>query len=534
MDALKSIPNEEKGSYLRVQSRCPELLQRESCFSRFLRFERGCLDAATKRFVGYWEKRAAIFGCDRASLPISLIEGNLSESCSALIRAGLVAVLPPDTDGRFVCFLDMTIEEVRHPSCHEDRLHCFFYALQVVSEETSSQTRGFNLIILYDDCCYAPSSAIEGFEDILSSMPIRVEVLHLIPARKIKDDTSFFQEFVPRVLKTLISSQQPGCLNVLEYMDEPPLQILSKLEKKGLRRQDLPSKIGGGWTSAHHVAWIRSRLTKEAEIRKKDVHGASFPNSADTTGAPSTHAGRKRSRETKHCKQKRDRKSCRVKALCLHIQHLEDKKKEAHLVHQKLLNGLAEARKITKQIELNRSVSQNHALGPMEFPRLQQSGMCVPSSAYQTPRAAPFSYSPPYLPHNPPPFQVAGALYSSAPLRITIILPGSSLPVAAPTQPSTSSDIQHTPATAVATRHPTIQSTTHQNQQVSFVDSASLHHVGARLYGSRSDPSATDRAPGGVAPLMNCYFVPPDSSNAHFSQTDFQAERYAHPFYYPT
>lgn len=274
MDALKSIPNDEKGAYLAALSRGgSQLLDDESCISRFLRFERGDVNAAAGRYVSYWTKRRDVFGRDRAYLPMKLTKGSLSESCIALLRAGWIIPLPRDANGNCVCFLDMTIEETRYQHSHEDRLCCFFYVLQVISEEMSAQTKGFALIVLHDDFSYAPKSAIEGFEEILRFMPIRVSRLHLLLTRKMKENNDFFEEFVPRLLKTLLPTNETNHDSVLEdrqhiYIDESPLQVLRKLEQFGLIRQNLPSKIGGGWTPEHQGAWMKLRLTKEEEPEK--------------------------------------------------------------------------------------------------------------------------------------------------------------------------------------------------------------------------------------------------------------------------
>eukprot|EP00977_Amphora_coffeiformis_P028570 scaffold36103_cov176-Amphora_coffeaeformis.AAC.1 len=533
MDALKSIPNEEKASYLRAQSLSPELLERESSVSRFLRYERGDPHAAATRFVGYWKKRASVFGYNRAYLPMGLSDGSLSESCKALIRAGLVAVLPPDMDGKSVFFLDMTIQEIRHPDCHEDRLHCMFYALQVVSEEISSQTQGITLIILYDDHCYAPNMTIEGLENILCSMPIRVADLHLIPVLKILDQASFFQEFVPRVLMTVLSPNQTGHLNVLQYIDESHGQVMSKLERRGLRWQNLPSKIGGGWTGEHHNAWMRSRLAKEKEIREKDVQGVSFPGSDDTTGAPLSLADRKRRQETEHCKQKRDRKSCRMKAVCLHIEHLEKKKNDARLVQQRLEDGLAEARKIVKKIESHDATGMKFFLGPHNFPQPQ-----APSSGYGL--ATPFLHPHPLAPHFLPPYQWAGSFPASAPIKITIILPGNPLPIPhsmqppIPTQTPQSAEkgaatqnrairtqTQPAPSTDTQQRAQTTPAPSTHAQLAARVAPASMYPVDSRVYGG---PWFNPTLSG--VPVPNLVPGPPDPSNAHFPQASMRVRHW--------
>lgn len=359
LDALREIPNDEKGAYLTALARCPRLVQTESSVSSFLRHDRCDVQNAARRFVDYWEKRKTVFGHHRAFLPMSLTKGALSESCTALIRAGWVAPLPPDESGKRVCFLDMTIEETRYQHSHEDRLCCLFYALSLLAEDVSTQTHGFTLIVLYGELCYAPKSAIEGFEEILRVVPVQVTDLHLIPSAKMKPNGDFFEEFVPHALKTLLSSNESDHDSILDtrqhiYADEATQgSVLNKLQECGLRQENLPVVIGGLWTSEQHNAWMRLRLLKEDERSRVSagLQEVFFPDSAGTTGVSLTSAVRRRRREAKHSRQKRDRKRCRVKALLLHIRHLEQEKRKARLVTEKLEQGLAEIQNLVKHVQ---------------------------------------------------------------------------------------------------------------------------------------------------------------------------------------
>lgn len=363
LNALRAIPNDEKGAYLTALDRCPRILHGESCVSRFLSHARGndIPNSAARLFVDYWEKRKAIFGCSRAFLPMTLCNGALSESCKALINAGWVAPLPKDANGKRVCFLDMTVEATRYQHSHEDRTCCLFYALQVVSEDISAQTQGVTFIILYDDTCYAPKNAIEGFEEILRVMPVKVSELHIIPSGKMKEQGEFFEEFVPRALKTLLSVNEADHGVILDtrqhiHVNSTPQQVLTKLIQCGLRLENLPVKIGGGWTCEHHNAWLKIRLATEEQMIKNSSHSLEqifFPGSTQTTGESLSSSVRKKRREAKHSRQKRDRKRCRVKSLNLHIKHLQDTHERARATEKNLESALAKASKLANELEAN-------------------------------------------------------------------------------------------------------------------------------------------------------------------------------------
>lgn len=377
LNALREIPNDEKGAYLTALDRCPRILHRESCVSRFLSHARGSdiPNTAARLFVDYWEKRKTIFGCSRAFLPMTLSNGALSESCKALISAGWVAPLPQDANGKRVCFLDMTVEATRYQHSHEDRTCCLFYALQVISEGISAQTQGVTFIILYDDSCYAPKNAIEGFEEILRVMPVKVSELHIIPSGKMKEQSEFFKEFVPRALKTLLSANEADHSVILDtrqhiHVNSTPNQVLTKLIQRGLRLENLPVKIGGGWTGEHHNAWLKIRLTTEEQMIKNSSHSLEqifFPGSTETTGKSLSSSVRKKRREAKHSRQKRDRKRCRVKSLNLHIKHLQDTQERARAVEKNLESALVKATKLANELEATPQLKKTFPLATQQL-----------------------------------------------------------------------------------------------------------------------------------------------------------------------
>lgn len=113
VEAIKSIPNEEKRAYLMALARSPHLLHRESCAERFLQCcGRKHSDMAARRFVDYWQKRRQIYNDDAAFLRLALSEPDvLSDSCKSLMQSGWISPLPPDKSGRRVCLLNLSVEK---------------------------------------------------------------------------------------------------------------------------------------------------------------------------------------------------------------------------------------------------------------------------------------------------------------------------------------------------------------------------------------------------------------------------------------
>lgn len=438
LDALRAIPNDEKAAYLTALDRCPHIMQSESCIPRFLRYANGndvaAAAAAARLFVDYWEKRKHVFGCPRAFQPMTLCHGALSESCREIISVGWIAPLPQDTKGKRVCFLDLTAHAICHLESSDDRKCCLFYALQVISEDVSAQTEGITLVILYDDCSPSPEKDIEGFEDILRVMPVQVTELHIIPSGRRQKQSCFFKEFVPRALKTLLSTTETDHATVLDtrqhiYLNNSPQQVLAEMIECGMRRENLPAKIGGGWTFEHHKVWMKIRLAEEDAMIKNarcSLEKIVFPDSSKTTGVTLTSGHRKKRREAKHSRQKRDRKRCRVKTLNLHIDHLQTSRKNAYETTKKLEKLLAQATKMARELGESPTLASplSHPLSPQENANMQ----------FQTPiyvrKVPPFLYptlsSPSQAPLPPP----SVALSTSGPISV-VVVPAPDVPLQA-------------------------------------------------------------------------------------------------------
>jgi hypothetical protein len=441
---LKAIPNDEKSAYFAVLSQNPILLEAESCIERFLRFEEWNAKTAARRFIGYWEKRKSIFHAEKAYLPMTLSPGGaLTESCIDFLRDGWIAPLPAEQSGRRVCFLNLMTEKLRYQQPRDDRTSCLFYVLQVISEGSSAQTEGITLVILYDDQCNSPEAVIDAFENILRIMPLRVASLHVIPSSKKSAQGKFFEDFVPKSLKTLLSMGESDHETVLEnhqqvYTDKTFSQVLTSLEASGMPRTNLPTVLGGRWSMAHHATWLKLRMEEEHtrfSTLKDTAITTDFPDEKATTGVSLTSLDKNRRREARHSRQKRDRKRCRVKGLKLHIEHLEDNKYKVRFSNRVLEEKLKQATEIAKQVEA--VVGSHPSLAGLWRPPV---GPSPAELAFLQRPASMFGFSAPPLPAVQAGFPYAirqpsmdpsllngMAVAANAPVAL-LILPGQTLP----------------------------------------------------------------------------------------------------------
>ena len=367
VDAIKSIPNEEKRAYLMALAQCPHLLHRESCVERFLQSDSNQADKAARKFVDYWEKRRQVYENGAAFLRLALSEPKaLPESCKSLLEAGWISPLPPDKYGRRVCLLNLSADKGSRHFSQEDKARCIFFVLQCLSEDPSAQTSGISLVVVYDNIPHtSPTTSIKALDEILQVMPVKVMSLNVIHAAKCgEDDNAFYESFVPIALKTMLNSpvdddhdallEQRSRIHVNKSRDE----ILKELQLDGLRRENLPSVLGGSWTSIHHEAWLKVRLQDErhGEAQPQGLGEFSFPGKEATTGRAAVGEVREKIRDAWHSKLKRARKRCRTKALQIRVNHLRNQQDKLKKSTKLLEQALKDANQIVATIEAHKGL----------------------------------------------------------------------------------------------------------------------------------------------------------------------------------
>mmetsp|Transcript_26259 Transcript_26259/g.62412 ORF Transcript_26259/g.62412 Transcript_26259/m.62412 type:complete len:543 (-) Transcript_26259:1517-3145(-) len=143
-DLLVDVPDKEKIDLMDAMEAVPDLIYRESNFSRYVEYngdsnnnvngttasrqlEQQQLEAA-QRIAQYWKKRANLFGPVQALKPMTLL-GAMEDVGVACLQKGIVTILPNDECGRAVIFFDR-IRAIPAIASRETVLKIIFYMLQ--------------------------------------------------------------------------------------------------------------------------------------------------------------------------------------------------------------------------------------------------------------------------------------------------------------------------------------------------------------------------------------------------------------------
>ena len=99
---------------------------------------------AVKRYVKYWERRVAVFGPEKAFLPLTL-EGALRDDHYAL-QAGFFRLTGTQgVGGRSIIFCDPTRQDFKYTQ--DSMLRAIWYTFHAALENEDTQKRGFIFIV---------------------------------------------------------------------------------------------------------------------------------------------------------------------------------------------------------------------------------------------------------------------------------------------------------------------------------------------------------------------------------------------------
>ena len=102
LEAMASIPDEDKAAYVEAVRQTPNLVEAESNPDLYLEYDSYDPWKAALRVANYWKTRVEIFG-DRAFLPLTITgDGAMSSEDIKVLRTGFFMVLPNDKQGRTV------------------------------------------------------------------------------------------------------------------------------------------------------------------------------------------------------------------------------------------------------------------------------------------------------------------------------------------------------------------------------------------------------------------------------------------------
>ena len=361
-DAFAIIPEEEKTAYTEALKVAPHLVELESSAERYLRFDNFDPWAAARRIVDYWKARVELFG-NRAFRPITLSgNGALNEDDVELFRTGAFMVLPPDSEGRPVIYVDKSRLSNPHLTVGAKQLRCFFYCLSAVSELEMCATRGFVLLVPFGQ--KIRSSTIDqelhrkSFDIFCARqiIPARMAAIHLV----MMNARPIVQSMIPFTLAIfgpLFSTK------VIVYQEKPLEEVQKDLKRHGFRLENLPkAPIGGLFTIGCFKRWIDDRLRRESLIfaESPDVVAqyAGLDGRAPlVAGVEEDRIRKKREAEAASARRKRARKKIHVKVLEAEVERHTQQQEELKSVGLDLERKLDEARRFVQLHEQQSSLN---------------------------------------------------------------------------------------------------------------------------------------------------------------------------------
>ena len=176
--ALDDVGDEEKRCYLMAKEKGPD-----ECNDKhkliFLRCEVFDVNRAVARFVKYWNTRVALFGQDKAFLPLT-IDGALKDDMEAIEVDYLQVANKTDPDGRAILLFDFNKEGEDVSS--ESLLRVVWYQVHVALRQESCQKRGVVVYVRNIDhfMDWRPSLSKKIAAAGRGILPIRFAGMHFI------------------------------------------------------------------------------------------------------------------------------------------------------------------------------------------------------------------------------------------------------------------------------------------------------------------------------------------------------------------
>lgn len=269
-EAMEFVSEQDRLAYHEAKRRAPHLIETESNPVRYLQAENYNIWAAARRIGFYWRSRIEYFA-DRAFLPMALndnVESALSDIDKKIFKSGIMTIAPSDEKGRTVLLynfarLNKTSFELNE---HQDaRARSYFMALQLASEIDSCLEKG--LIIVADMTFRKHKSRMDpnivhrSLQLLrLGAFPISFERGHFIvrPGKIAQSWLDILYPFVRRWSHLLLGK-------ALLHMSNDRNEVLSILERHGLKKQGLYHSLGGSWSyKKDFKLWLDYREYQES------------------------------------------------------------------------------------------------------------------------------------------------------------------------------------------------------------------------------------------------------------------------------
>ncbi|KAL3908494.1 MAG: hypothetical protein SGARI_003035 [Bacillariaceae sp.] len=251
---LDKLNPEETEWATQAAEKCPSLTESGNDFKiMFLRCEVFNADLAAARYAAYWKKRVAIFGPEKAFLPLTLDAALDDPKIQTALNMGVMTLMEGvhDPSGRAIVYFDPSQYDKTKYTL-ETVLPAFWYVLHAALGTESAQQKG---VIFIGDPGRASMSqfdravAKELIGSLKGALPIRLSAFHMVhpPA---------FAKVVLPVIKLFMSDRMKKRICIHSGKEDKVLETLQA--KYGLTKEMLPTTIGGTY-KVQHAEWVQKR-----------------------------------------------------------------------------------------------------------------------------------------------------------------------------------------------------------------------------------------------------------------------------------
>eukprot|EP00977_Amphora_coffeiformis_P026122 scaffold24070_cov92-Amphora_coffeaeformis.AAC.4 len=260
---IESLDEEMKTTFTEAWKNHRDLVRRETPFFRFVEADKGNLDLAAKRLVGYWENRKSLFG-ERVFYPMVLDKeqerGALTYEDIEILETGFNTFLPDREDGSPPLFYDLSRLE-KEMKGGKGKHRCNFCLLHIASEDEKSRSVGITMVRYTFGTSFHLD--LQPFMAFLCTMPIIMKsierVIYYPPGLK---------RIVQETIVPIRKRSMPEAFKKLLHMhtSDNIQEIARSLTKVGFSLSSLPDCLGG---TTKYEELIRFDLTSKASVAKK-------------------------------------------------------------------------------------------------------------------------------------------------------------------------------------------------------------------------------------------------------------------------
>jgi hypothetical protein len=235
---MEGLADEEKAAYVIATAKCPQLIGSETDPSRYLYHSNGNALEAAQLLAKNWKLRIEVFGEERAFLPLDLSgNGALTEEDISILKTSWLALLPNDTKGRTVLFVNaFRVAGAAIDGKEMRRARGSFYLLHQAAEKN----RPFCILYFGDSnfhtqmACYVMQCfplELSGYYGLFMPPP---------GAARMYENTT-----IPLFMQYMWEGYAPVTHTVVS---ESPQDMLQELLSLGFEKESLPECVGGTWS----------------------------------------------------------------------------------------------------------------------------------------------------------------------------------------------------------------------------------------------------------------------------------------------